>query len=160
MNTKIASIFLFLCLFFSACFWNEPAFFEDNKQLSEKGWQYEDIVSFEVPIDDTEKLYNIYLNLRHTDKFEFANAWVFVKTIFPDGTSKEAPVSLPLADDSGKWYGTGGGDIISTEILIQEYAQLPQKGTYTFEISQHMRVNPLNDILDLGLVMKMVDIPE
>ncbi len=145
---------MFNLISFQSCLFNPPATFENRKSINNSDWDYENLVNFEVTIEDTEPLYDIFIFVRHSGTYEYANCWVNVHTTFPNGEEQIRPVNLPLADDRGKWYGTGSGDVINTEILIQQRAKLPETGKYLFEIEQFMRVNPLKEISDIGLIIR------
>ncbi len=129
--------------------------FEDNQQLPSAGWSYEQKVRFEVPIEDTVSQYNVYLNLRHSNDYAYNNIWVWVYTTFPSGKQLKNRVDLPLAEVSGKWHGTGTGDIKSVQLYLQERARFPEKGIYVFEVEQNMRDNPLEEVMDVGLTVEV-----
>jgi gliding motility-associated lipoprotein GldH len=147
MKRFILPLFLLL---FAAC--DSRRIYDTFSPISNtQGWEYDQTMRFEVPISDTSKLYNIYINLRHADSFPYSNLWVKVNTTFPSGKKMESRVNLPLADKSGKWYGNGSGDVITAQIPIQENAKMPENGNYRFALTQDMRVNPLKDLLDIGI---------
>lgn len=115
------------------------------------------MMPFEVAIADTAQRYNLYVNVRHTDNFPYSNLWMKVNTTFPSGKEIENRVNLPLADKSGKWFGAGSGDVITIQVPIQEMAQMPESGNYRFELIQDMRMNPLTDVLDVGIRVERAD---
>lgn len=144
----------------SAC--TTPPIFEDNISINEYEWHYKDTLNFSFELNDTSQRYNFFINVRHTDAYDYANLWLNVQTIYPNGEIQSGPVNLPMADSKGKWYGSGLGDIFSTEtltneVMIQQNAQLPLSGTYQFKISQFMRVDPLPNIMDIGVIVKEVE---
>ncbi len=142
---------LVLALCFASC--GPDYIFEDNQQISTDGWSYDQKLRFEVPIEDTTSQYNVFLNLRHSNDYDYNNIWVWVYTTFPSGKQLKNRVDLPLAEVSGKWHGTGIGDIKAVELFLQERARFPEKGTYIFEIEQNMRVSPLTEVMDVGLAV-------
>lgn len=148
-TTYLSSFFLIMLLYI-AC--DSQRVYDTFSPIADtKGWNYDQKMSFEVPIIDTTSRYNIYINLRHTTDFPYSNIWLKINTIFPSGKKIEGRVNLPLADKSGKWYGSGSGDIITIQIPIQENAQMRETGNYRFDINQDMRMNPLSNILDVGI---------
>ncbi|MFK7905631.1 MAG: gliding motility lipoprotein GldH [Chitinophagales bacterium] len=130
---------------------DENRVFDQNTELTDRSWDYENTLSYEVEIADTNLRYNVYVNLRHTNQYTNSNLWVLLYTTFPSGEKLERRVELPLASKEGKWYGNHSGSIVNHQIQIQENAIFPEKGTYRFEIEQNMRRNPLGEILDVGL---------
>ena len=145
---------IFLLALFTAC--DEDVVFEKSQSIQNKAWSYDDKVPFTIPIEDSLQLYNIYVNIRHTNNYAYSNLYVLIHTIYPAGDTLQSRVSLPLADKKGKWYGSGRGEIRSAQVLIQPNARLPQKGDYQFILEQNMRVNPLPEILDMGIRVEKV----
>ncbi len=125
--------------------------FEQNRQLKNYTWDYNDPQTFTVDIPDTGRHYNIYVNIRHSFQFEWRNAWVKITTTFPDGKSIESRVNLVLAEADGRWLGDCLGDNCDRQVSIQQNAIFPKAGKYTFTIAQDMRVNPLKAVKSIGL---------
>ncbi|MGB1207510.1 MAG: gliding motility lipoprotein GldH [Chitinophagales bacterium] len=150
MKEKIIYICLTISLLLTiACDSNKV--FEKNEDLASATWAYEDTISFDVPIMDTISRYNVFVNVRHTNEYEYRNLWIYAHTHFPSGKSLKTRIDLPLADKEGKWYGKGLGEIINTQILIQPKAMMTDTGTYRFELEQNMRQNPLPNMMSVGL---------
>jgi gliding motility-associated lipoprotein GldH len=74
-----------------------------------------------------------------------------VGTIYPDGKKASSRVEIMLANNEGKWYGEGLGDIWDYRVQIQENAFFNQPGNYVFTIQQNMRQDPLPGIMAIGL---------
>ncbi|HVI48021.1 MAG TPA: gliding motility lipoprotein GldH [Chitinophaga sp.] len=128
--------------------------YEKNLEIPGHSWTYDYKPSFEVNIqpEDTAWLYNIYVNVRHTDAYPYSNIWLLVGTQYPgDSIPKEQRVELPLADIGGKWLGTGIDDIIEHRVPIQQKAIFNHPGTYKFSFEQNMRQNPLPRVMNVGL---------
>jgi gliding motility-associated lipoprotein GldH len=119
--------------------------------VADKAWQYSDVKSVEVNITDTSALCNVYLNLRHTGDYEWQNLYLRVKVLSPSGDSSLSRVSFQLTASDGQWLGSGLGDIIEYQVPFKEGIQFKELGIYRFELEQHMRVNPLLGIHDVGL---------
>jgi gliding motility-associated lipoprotein GldH len=60
-------------------------------------------------------------------------------------------VELTLADARGKWLGSGYGNTRDNRILFKKNFRFPEAGTWHFELEQAMRMNPLPQIMDVGL---------
>ncbi|WP_160712159.1 gliding motility lipoprotein GldH [Chitinophaga solisilvae] len=134
--------------------------YEKNLEIPGHDWAYDYKPSFEVNIqpEDTASLYDIYVNVRHTDAYPYSNMWLLVGTTYPgDSIPKDQRVELPLADISGKWSGTGTSgiikhdDIIEHRVPIQHNAIFNKPGTYKFTFEQNMRQNPLPHVMNVGL---------
>lgn len=145
--TYFGILFLLLCI--GAC--EENRVYEKNISIEKYTWDSKVVPTFTVDIPDTSALYNIYVNVRHIDLYPFQNIWLQVDTQFPDGTHTNRRIEIILANDEGKWYGEGLGDIWDFRSLIQENAFFNTPGTYTFTLTQNMREDPLPGIMAVGL---------
>lgn len=142
------------CLVMASCLPAKMDAYEKNLEIPGHRWSYQYKPVFEVTVkpEDTAYLYNIYVNVRHTDAYPFSNIWVLVNTQTPgDSTPQSRRVELPLADPSGKWIGSGLDDIYEHRIPIQERAILNKPGTYRFIFEQNMRQDPLPYVMNVGL---------
>ncbi|MHB1920630.1 MAG: gliding motility lipoprotein GldH [Chitinophagaceae bacterium] len=142
-----------VCLFiFSSCNeWDQLRVFEKNVEIPHYAWKDSFNPSYTVNITDTNSRYNIYVTLRHTDAYRFSNIWLQITTQYPFQKPITERVELPLADQSGKWLGSGMDGIYSHRILIQQNALFNKIGTYFFSFHQDMRENPLRGVMDVGL---------
>ena len=150
-------LLVFFVMLLVSC--NEQRIYEGNQSIENQEWFYEQAMPFQTEILDTSQRYNLFLNVRHNHDYSYSNLWLKIKTVFPDGSSTIVPVNIPMSDPEGKWYGKGLGSVLSNQIMIQKNAFLDQVGQYQFMIEQDMRVNPLTDVLDIGLrIEKMEEI--
>lgn len=146
---KVAFLGLWLLVALSACDTNRLV---DVFEPVEGGaWHYEDVKSIRLSVTDTVSLHNFYLNLRHEGTYEWRNLYLRLKFTSPNADTAVQLLSVPLADASGKWLGSGLGDMYEVQHLFKEGIQFKQVGEYTIELEQHMRVNPLPGVLDVGL---------
>ncbi len=149
ITTKINLICITLiCVIIFSC--NSNVFYYKNKNFTDKTWNKNDIVKFNVPINDTLKKYDFYITLRNSSDYSFMNLFVFLKTLYPDGTASQDTIELILARPDGKWLGHGR-NIIDNKILLKKSVQFKQVGIYSFEFIQSMRVDELKGIEDFGI---------
>lgn len=141
--------FLLTALSFSSC--EESRVFDKNISTSKSGWDWEDVKTFDVFINDTTVTYNMFVNIRHTDAYPYNNMWLRIKTIFPDSTEEEGRVNLVLSEAGGAWTGTCSDGICFNSVPIQQNFTFKKSGKYTFQIQQDMRINPLPYIMNVGL---------
>lgn len=125
--------------------------YDKNAALPQGRWQYGDVKNFEVDIIDAASNYNLFVNVRHTDQYNFNNLWLIITTTYPDSTTRQDKVNIELSESDGNWTGTCVDGICYNSILVQSDFTFPQKGNYTFAIEQDMRINPITEILDIGL---------
>ena len=125
--------------------------FEAYKTLDEKGWNKDSVVVFNVQLTDTMKNHNLYVNIRNKGTYGYSNLWLFLSIGSPDGKLVTDTVEFSLAEPSGRWKGSGIGDLHDNQILYKSSVYFPKAGDYTFSIKQGMRDNVLQGIRDIGL---------
>ena len=130
--------------------------YENNIKITDGIWAHENIVRFEVYIEDTSGVHNLYVNVRNTSFYQFSNLNLFITTTAPSGHSVKETLEVTLADDRGKWLGSGLGDIWDLQQIYKENVRFAQQGEYIFEYEQAMRPVHLPFILDVGLRVEKI----
>jgi gliding motility-associated lipoprotein GldH len=127
--------------------------FEKNIVIPNSAWSsgFKPEISFTVK--DTVSRYNIYAVIRHTDAYEFNNIWINIYTSIPgDSMMRKQQLDLRLATDEKGWLGSGMDDIFEHRILITAQPEpLNRAGVYTFRLENIMRVDPLPEVLNVGI---------
>jgi gliding motility-associated lipoprotein GldH len=128
--------------------------YEQVVAIPDHSWKSSFKPSFRFTIQDTTVPYNVFLILRHDEKYEFNNIWLRLNTgSGKDTTGSSVQYELPLANSEG-WLSTNAMDD-----LYEHRIQLTPKdqnfyfrnGEYQFTIEQIMRQDPLNHVLNVGL---------
>lgn len=138
-----------ILIFFPSC--EKNRIYERNIPIKKYSWDSEFIPSYTIDIRDTSVLYNFYVNVRHSEGYPYRNIWLLVTTQFPDETKIFKRIEVMLANDEGKWFGNGVGNIWDYSSLIQEDAFFNIPGSYNFSIEQNMRLDPLPGIMSIGV---------
>jgi len=125
--------------------------YDEYKEIPKYTWNYKENVNFNINIEDTTILYNMYINVRHTSDYMFSNLYLFIDIKYPDNKISRDTVECVLADDRGRWLGEGLGGMWDSKILIKKSFKFNLSGEYKFDIYQAMRVDDLTDIMDIGL---------
>lgn len=140
---------LFISCFFSSC--TSIDLYEKSVAIPQHKWKNSFKPSFTFTIKDTSSRYQLFLILRHNDKYNYNNIYINLY-VQPPGNApvqKIQPPSLALAGSNG-WLGNGMDDIYEHRIVLGD-AQTLKAGTYTFTIEQIMREDPLENVLNAGL---------
>lgn len=143
-----ALLLLFVILLHSC---GPDTIYEKTYEISAGEWFYSDTLTYEVNIDDTLTIYNLYLDLEHSREYPFENMYVRIHTGFPSGERLSKQVSLELANEAGIWIGDCGSEVCEITIPIQMGAYFNQPGAYTFQLEQYMRRNPLPGVQSISL---------
>jgi gliding motility-associated lipoprotein GldH len=124
--------------------------------VSSKGWSKDTMYIFKVSITDTASAYNIYVNVRNRGEYPYQNLWLFMKRISPDTVQTKDSIECFLADQRGKWLGSGIGSIMEMPILYQENVKFHKAGVYKYGIVQGMRDSLLMGINDIGMRVEKI----
>jgi gliding motility-associated lipoprotein GldH len=125
--------------------------------MDNETWKLTDIATFKVPIKDTINSNNVIFTVRNGSSFPFRNIYLFVTTTSPDGKAITDTLQYNLADEKGRWYGKGFGDIHELNLPYKSNVYFPAKGVYEFKIQHGMRVVDLKGIYDFGLKIEKVN---
>lgn len=144
-----SAIFLLCVVFFYSC--DQARIFEQDQDIPESGWDSKNILKYDVDITDPATPANFYINVRNADGYPYSNLYLFIKTSFPNGKMSNDTLECVLADEKGKWLGSGMGDIYDNQIPFKRNVRFPLAGKYTFEIQHGMRTEIVPLIMDIGL---------
>ncbi len=131
---------------------------KDYKEIKDGKWFYKDSLAFEFTINDTNKVYNLYLDVVHADTFNSQNAYVKLHTLFPKGQRMDQQLSLELADKAGVWNGECSGKTCTALIALQQGTFFNQLGKYKLTIEQFMRIDPLKGINKIGFLLEKTEV--
>lgn len=142
-------IYLIATLLLWSC--QEGVLVDQFHDIPNSEWEYETEIVDTCFVKQPEFYHQIYANLRISGEYKYANIHLLLATTQPDGEVSKHKIPLDLAEKSGKWLGSGLGDVITFQIPILHRKYLNQKGKYRFEITQDMRLNPLPSVLSAGI---------
>jgi len=161
MKKRINRILLILLItipFFISC--NKNRTYTKMEDITNNTWNQSNILNYSFTIEDTLQAHNVYLNIRHSSKYKYKNLYLFIQTTSPEGISLKDTFEVMLADDKGRWYGRGWGDIHEVKTPYKKFVRFPHSGTYTIEIQQAMRTKNLKNVSDLGIIIEKAKRPE
>ncbi|MEP7266595.1 MAG: gliding motility lipoprotein GldH, partial [Saprospiraceae bacterium] len=125
--------------------------YENNKSFSEaQPWTSTDSIIYNFVVKDTNRFYNILLELDHNKKYPFENLYIKLNTHFPNQLQKSDIVSVILADETGEWYSDCRGKTCTFYLPLQEQIIFPQKGKYQIVLYPWMRQDSIRDIYRVG----------
>lgn len=146
--------FLFIVLLALTGCMSSP-YYQKQYAIPKQAWTYSYSPEFNIDITDTACYYDLHFIVRHTEAYPFSNIWLWVYVKQPRDTAfTQTRLELPLAETSGKWMGLGMGEIWEQRVRMTESGDasiFSRKGRYTIRLQQNMRINPLPDVLNIGL---------
>ncbi|MBD3581671.1 gliding motility lipoprotein GldH [Flavobacterium selenitireducens] len=137
MNLRTSLILAIIALSLFAC--DKKRVFDDYKTVG-GGWDKDSVVSFDLPELDSLKTYNLFVNIRDNDKYQFNNLFLIVSMEQPKGVVKVDTLEYEMADAEGNLLGEGFSDIKESKLFYKENVRFP-KGKYKVNIRQAVRQN-------------------
>jgi gliding motility-associated lipoprotein GldH len=124
--------------------------YNDYRSIEGANWHRDSVYHYEVVVDDSLSLYNLFINIRNNTEYPYSNIYLFITTEFPNGHSTRDTIECLLADKNGRWLGSGSGSIKDNKIMLQQALRFPLIGSYHIYLEQAMRIEPLPGIEDIG----------
>lgn len=123
--------------------------------IPEHNWQSNYRPQFSFEIKDTTVPYQLYIILRHNERYNYNNIWLNLYTKAPGSTTaSKAQYELPLATNERGWLASGMDDLYEHRILLtptSERFYFKTAGVYTFSLQHIMREDPLENVMSVGL---------
>lgn len=123
--------------------------YEKDVTIPGFSWKNSFRPEFTFTIKDTTAPYQLFLVLRHNERYNYNNIWINLYSQPPGDSVHKAPFELSLATNE-KWLATGMDDIYEHRIKLTE-PQYLRAGVYHFSIEQIMREDPLENVMNVGL---------
>ncbi len=146
--------FFFLLIFFSLLSCGQKYEYQKSYEIEGERWTYADSLEFSFDIEDTTKIYNLYLELKHTTDYAYQNLYTFIHTTFPSQERLDEQLSLEMANNAGVWEGDCSKEYCTLTIPIQENAYFNQTGTHTIVLEQYMRKDSIPGIKSIAFKLE------
>ena len=149
---KKVNLLPFVLLFFVvSC--REPTVFREYQKIENMTWSRFDVLEFEVPVNEGDKL-DFDLALRHHTNFPYEKLFVNITFNAPDGEMRAADYAFLLKDDAGKWLADGMGELWDIVIPIRKEMPFYQTGICTVKIGNNYSKFETPGIIEVGLLVK------
>jgi len=138
---------------FLAC--NSSTLVDMSENLANEVWRMDDTLESQFQISDTSRFHTIHLQTRLTGDFPFSNLYVKLIIENPSGLRTETLHGFEISTKSGKWLGSGLGDLHAYSLPLEKafIAKIP--GTYKIMVVQNMRRDELFGCHDRGLRVEL-----
>ena len=137
------NLLLFLIITFLSCNYEKKEFYS----FVDDNWILENKVRFNINVVDSNSQFIQNICLRHTTSYKYQNLIFFLHHEFNNLIHTDT-LELYLAEDNGRWLGTGKGDIKEFSIKIQQ-PEIYKFGNHSFIMELAMRDNTNNSIKKL-----------
>jgi len=159
MRIKNSGILLLAAVLLFSC--DKKRVFDEYKSVG-SAWHKDSIVSFDLPVLDSTKRYNLFVNLRDNNNYPFKNLFLIVSLEMPNGFTKIDTLEYDMADAEGNLLGNGFTDIKESKLFYKENVKF--RGKYKVNIKQAVRqsgkipgVQELEGITDVGFRIEKKD---
>lgn len=149
-RTLRALLVMFCCFLVIGC--DSNAVFDTYKSVPNQ-WHKDSLASFTFKAPDTIKNYNLYINLRNTNQYQFSNLFLIVEFNYPNGKTIKDTLEYKMAKPNGELLGTGFTDIKENKLWYRGFKspfKFSEEGDYKINIQHAMRSNgDVNGIVGL-----------
>jgi len=138
----------------SSC--NELLVYSDYKPIKEGKWEMNQGVDFQFSELDSTETYNMFINIRNDDTFDFSNLFLITELEYPSGNTVKDTLEYRMAEPTGEWLGKGMGSVKENKLWYKENIDFPNSGVYKVNISHAMRKN--GDVEGLHILEGVTDV--
>ena len=136
MWIKNSALLLLVVILFSSC--DKKRVFDEYKSVG-SAWHKDSIVTFNLPELDATKRYNLFVNLRANNNYQYNNLFLIVAMELPNGFTKVDTLEYQMADLDGVLLGNGFSDLKESKLFYKENVRFKSK--YKVHIKQAVREN-------------------
>ena len=136
MNLKSSFLLVFLLFLMISC--DEKRVFDEYKTVGNQ-WIKDSIVSFNFKQTDTTKNYNLFVNIRNNEEYEFNNLFLIVALQHPNGVIKIDTLQYEMTRPDGSFLGEGFTEIKENKLIYKEKVKFSKPGLYKLTIQQAIR---------------------
>ena len=133
--------------------------YETNHDFEDRTWKINEAQEFEFRIDDPEKKYNLYYNVRNSLDYPYSR--IFIMYHLQDSLGNELQSKLDTQDlfdqKTGVPFGTSSlGDIYDHRFLLLNDYEFKLPGKYKLKLEQSTRQDTLKGVLAIGVRVETV----
>ncbi len=114
--------------------------FDEYKTVENK-WDKNDVISFDFKAPDTINNYDLFVNLRNNNQYEFSNIFLIVTLKTPNTNQVTDTLEYKMTNNKGEWLGTGFSEIKENKLWLKEGFKFQENGNYNIEITHAVRKN-------------------
>jgi gliding motility-associated lipoprotein GldH len=113
----------------------------DDYETLPKVWKNGDSISFAFKSPDTLKTYDVFINLRNNNDYEFSNLFLIVGLKTPSNNKTIDTLEYQMTSPNGEWLGSGFSEIKENKLWYKDAIQFKEDGNYTLTIEHAIRKN-------------------
>ncbi len=152
MPVRLSLPIAFAALLLIAACSDRHSGYSEFKTIPEQGWVYGDELTFIPTQLDTLTAREVYLAVRHTNDYPYSNLWLELCVNADSAYAVCDTVCLTLADDFGRWYGSGIGSARQFQLLLPKLLKV--NDSTTIRMRHIMRADTLRGIEQVGITVE------
>ncbi|BDD10492.1 gliding motility lipoprotein GldH [Fulvitalea axinellae] len=158
MRKRIFGLFLMIGWAFSGCATEPGTVYDSYKELKDMRWVANDSPKFDFDIEDVNRPYDIFLNVRNDMDYPFRNLYVSYALTDAKGDtlSSELKNIMLFEPKTGYPYGTGMGSVKDLREALVKSVKFSAPGPYSISLRQMMRKDTLDGISAVGIRVSVV----
>ncbi len=161
MKIKNSILFILVALLVISC--DKKRVFDEYKSVG-NSWHRDSIITFKLPKLESEKKYNLFVNVRDNNDYPFDNLFLIVSLEQPNKKILVDTLEYKMANPDGTLMGDGFTDIKENKLFYKEKVDFKLKGDYKVHVRQAVRqtgkvagVNNLKGITEVGFRIESID---
>ncbi len=161
MKIKNSLLFILVTLLIISC--DKKRVFDEYKSVG-NAWHKDSIITFKLPKLESEKNYNLFVNVRDNNDYPFDNLFLIVSLEQPNKKVIVDTLEYKMANPDGTLMGDGFTDIKESKLFYKEKMSFKLKGDYKIHIQQAVRqtgkvagVNDLKGITEIGFRIESIE---
>ena len=161
MKIKNSILFILLALLVISC--DKKRVFDEYKSVG-NSWHRDSIITFKLPKLESEKKYNLFVNVRDNNDYPFDNLFLIVSLEQPNKKILVDTLEYKMANPDGTLMGDGFTDIKENKLFYKEKVDFKLKGDYKVHVRQAVRqtgkvagVNNLKGVTEVGFRIESID---
>lgn len=161
MKIKNSLLFFLGALLIISC--DKKRIFDEYKSVG-NAWHKDSIITFKFPKLESEKNYNLYVNVRDNNDYPFDNLFLIVSLEQPNKKVIVDTLEYKMVNPDGTLMGDGFTDIKESKLFYKEKMAFKLKGNYKVHIQQAVRqtgkvagVDNLKGITEIGFRVETLD---
>ncbi len=161
MKIKNSILFILVALLVISC--DKKRVFDEYKSVG-NSWHRDSIITFKLPKLESEKKYNLFVNVRDNNDYPFDNLFLIVSLEQPNKKILVDTLEYKMANPDGTLMGDGFTDIKENKLFYKEKVDFKLKGDYKVHVRQAVRqtgkvagVNNLKGVTEVGFRIESID---
>ena len=149
---------LILCCIIQSCN-TDKVIYEDKIDFKNNTWRHNDNLTFNFKVKETDKKYNINVNITHSD-YNYRNL-IFFSSLYNDSLLiQKDTFNIKIYDKYGQPEGKGMTNIKKASFSIYKNYNFKKEGFYNIKIEQAFRignisrVDSLSSLYSFGIVIR------